>query len=118
MTNSMSDRVATLTEDQAMHLIAFLVSSAEMSLQEPVHYGTLRLIDAASRLIGFMLENGVPDENGFLHNLKDEIDTKKLWSMWDLPGYFEFLREAPATVAAELVRRDVAAPDAAKETGV
>jgi hypothetical protein len=81
-----------------------------------VHYGTLRLIDATSRLIGFMLENGMSDETGFYRELKDEIDVKKLWSMWDLPGYFQFLRDTPPKVAGELIRRDMAAPETDVET--
>ena len=117
MTTENGAPAAVLTEEQAMQMIAFLTSSAEMSLQEPVHYGTLRLIDATSRLIGFMLENGAPDQNGFFGNLKDEIDIKKLWSMWDLPGYYQFLRETPAKVAVELVGRDISAPDCSVETG-
>lgn len=92
-----------LTRDQAMTLIAFLTSSAEISLQEPVHYGTLRLIDGTSRMIGFMLENGVEDDDHFLRDLKEEIDTKKLWAMWDQPAYFQFLRETPGKVAAEIM---------------
>lgn len=99
---------AALTREQAMQLIAYLTSSAEISLQEPVHYGTLRLVDATSRLIGFMLENGEPDETGFFRALKDEIDVKKLWAMWDQPAYFQFLRETPAKVAAEMANRGLA----------
>lgn len=100
---------AVLTKEQAMQLIAYLTSSAEISLQEPVHYGTLRLVDAAGRMIGFMLENGVEDEGGFLRALKDEIDTKKLWAMWDQPAYFQFLRETPGKVAEEMATRGLPA---------
>jgi Family of unknown function (DUF6092) len=100
-----------MTGDQAMRLIAFLVSSAEITLGEPVHYGTLRLVDAASRLIGFMEENGAIGSNDFLRELKVEIDTKKLWSMWDKPGYYQFLRETPGKVAAEMVRRGADSTD-------
>ena len=96
-----------LGEDQAFQLIAFLTSSAEISLQEPTHYGTLRLIDATSRLIGFMIENGYEDEDRFLANLKEEIDTKKLWAMWDQPAYYAFLRETPGKVAAEMSARQL-----------
>lgn len=105
MNEEQIDASVVLTKEQAMQLIAYLTSSAEISLQEPVHYGTLRLVDATSRLIGFMLENGDPDESGFLQSLKEEIDVKKLWAMWDQPAYYQFLRETPAKVAAEMANR-------------
>jgi Family of unknown function (DUF6092) len=93
-----------LTEEQAMQLLAFLTSSAEITLREPIHYGTLRLIDAASRLIGFMLENQPEYAEAFLRDFRDEIDLKKKWCMWDKPAYYGFLREAPSRVAGEIQR--------------
>ena len=93
-----------LTEEQAMQLLAFLTSSAEITLREPIHYGTLRLIDAASRLMGFMLENNPEVTADFLREFKDEIDLKKQWCMWDKPAYYGFLREAPGRVAGEIQR--------------
>lgn len=109
-----SSEPPVLTEDQALQMMAFLTSSAEITLQEPVHYGTLRLIDAVSRLIGFMLENGVDDPDGFYRALKDDIDVKKLWSMWDKPSYYQFLRETPAVVAAAYASRS-GAPSSGSE---
>jgi hypothetical protein len=106
LTTSAHEQAPALTEDQAMQLIAFLASSAEITLQEPVHYGPLRLIDAVSRMIEFMLENGVNDDNGFYRNLKTEIDTKKLWCMWDKPAFYQFLRDTPAKIAVQTVERD------------
>lgn len=100
----MTDRKGVLTEEQAMQLLAFLTSSAEITLREPIHYGTLRLIDGASRLIGFMLENGPEHTDAFLREFKDEIDLKKKWCMWDKPAYYAFLREAPSRVAGEIQR--------------
>jgi hypothetical protein len=93
-----------LDEQQALELISFLTSSAEISLNEPTHYGTLRLVDAVSRMIGFMLEHNPEQSTEFLRALKDEIDTKKVWCMWDLEGYYGFLHELPGKVAAEVVR--------------
>ena len=95
-----------LTEEQAFRLIAYLTSSAEISLHEPTYYGSLRLIDAASRLIGFMLEHDLPTAEPFLRELKAELDTKKVWSMWDREAYYDFVREVPAEVAAEMMRRE------------
>jgi hypothetical protein len=93
-----------LTEEQALELIAFLASSAEISLTEPTHYANFRLIDAASRLIGFMLEHETPRTETFLRAFKEEVDTKKVWMMWDEAAFFDFLRSAPALVAAEAKR--------------
>lgn len=95
-----------LSEDQAFRLIAYLTSSAEISLHEPTYYGSLRLIDAASRLIGFMLEHDLPTAGPYLHELKAELDTKKVWSMWDREAYYDFVREVPAAIAAEMMRRE------------
>jgi hypothetical protein len=95
-----------LTEEQAFRLIAYLTSSAEISLHEPTYYGSLRLIDAASRLIGFMLEHDLPTAEPYLRELKAELDTKKVWSMWDREAFYDFVREVPADVAAEMMRRE------------
>jgi hypothetical protein len=101
-----------LTEEQALQLLAFLTSAAEISIHEPTYYGTFRLTDAASRLVGFMLEHEPPRTGSFLRELKTEIDTKKVWMMWDRAAYFDFLRAVPGQVAAEVKR--VADEDAAR----
>lgn len=93
-----------LTEEQALQLIAFLTSAAEISIHEPTYYGTFRLIDGASRLINSMLENDPQRSAEFLRELKTELDTKKVWMMWDREAYFDFLRATPAMVAAEVKR--------------
>jgi hypothetical protein len=99
-----SGESSVLTEEQALQMIAFLTSAAEISIHEPTYYGTFRLVDAASRLIAFMLENDPPRSEAFLRELKTEIDTKKVWMMWDREAYFDFLRATPAVVAAEVKR--------------
>jgi Family of unknown function (DUF6092) len=104
-------RSCALSEEQALQLIAFLTSAAEISIHEPTHYGTFRLIDAASRMIGFMLENETPRTGAFLRELKLELDTKKVWMMWDREAYFDFLRAVPGQVAREVKR--IADEDAA-----
>ena len=99
-----------LSEEEALELIAFLVSSADSLRTEPSNYGYLRLIDATSRLIGFMLKHDTPRTGAFLRAFKEEVDLKKVWVMWDVEGFFEFVRTAPALVAAEVNR--LAAEDA------
>lgn len=101
---SETDKACVLTEDQAMQLIAFLTSAAEISIHEPTYYGSFRLLDAASRLMGFMLEHDPPRTGEFLRELKTELDTKKVWMMWDRDAFFDFTRAVPAQVAGEVVR--------------
>jgi hypothetical protein len=101
-----------LTEEQALQLIAFLTSAAEISVHEPTYYGSFRLTDAASRMIGFMLENETPRTGPFLRELKTELDAKKVWMMWDREAFFDFLRTVPGQVATEVKR--IADEDAAR----
>jgi Family of unknown function (DUF6092) len=93
-----------LTEEQAFDILSFLVSSAEICLVEPTYYGTFRLVDAASRMMGHMLAHDPERSGEFLRRFKEEVDTKKVWMMWDREAYYDFLREAPAVVAAEVKR--------------
>ena len=93
-----------LTEEQAFDILAFLFSSAEICLVEPTYYGTFRLVDAASRLMGHMLAHDPERSGEFLRRFKEEVDTKKVWMMWDREAYYDFLRAAPAVVAAEVKR--------------
>jgi hypothetical protein len=93
-----------LTEEQALELITFLISSAEISLHEPVYYGTFRLIDGASRLMGMLLENDPESSAEFFKSYKDEIDANKTQMMWNREAYYDFLRRIPAQAATELKR--------------
>ena len=97
-------KTLVLTEEQALELITFLTSAAELCLHEPVYYGTFRLIDGASRMMGMMLENDPRVSAEFFAAFKEEIDTQKTSMMWDRPAYFDFLRSIPAKAAAELKR--------------
>ena len=101
-----SDAPPILTQTQANELIAFLLSSAEITIKEPIHYGPLRLVDAVSRMIGFMEENGAVVEGEYLATLKDEIDVKKQWCMWDKPSFYEFLRETPRGMAEYVLSQE------------
>ncbi len=101
----MDEGKTVLTEAQAEELISFLLSSAEITIKEPIHYGPLRLVDAVSRMIGFMEDNGAVQEGDYLASLKHEIDVKKQWVMWDKPGFYTFLRETPRGMAEYVASR-------------
>jgi hypothetical protein len=87
--------------DQAWELLAYLTASAELCTTEPHYYGTFRLIEAASRLVGFMVGDSEPDGD-WLSEFKSEIDEKKIWMLRDRESYFAFLREAAAKLAGHM----------------
>ncbi|HUY99521.1 MAG TPA: DUF6092 family protein [Thermomicrobiaceae bacterium] len=101
----MAGQELTVSEEQAFELLAHLVASAELCITEPYYYGTFRLIDAASKLAGFLLAGPGDGSREWLEHFKTEVDAKKEWMMWDREGYFDFLRAASGDVAGELKRR-------------
>lgn len=105
----MPEQIA-LTEAEALHLLAFLTASADISVFEPALYGPFRLIDAASQLAGYVLAHDPGDRRAFWEAAKTEIDEKKGWLMWDRDGFQEFLSQMPAKVANELIRSGQSSP--------
>jgi hypothetical protein len=93
-----------LTEDQAHELLAHLVTSAELCATEPGYYGTFRLIDAASRLVGALLAGGADDP--WLAEVRREIEEKKVLMMSDREAYFAFLPEMSRKVGEHLRERE------------
>lgn len=100
----MSQRLA-VTEEELYELLSFLVSSAHLLVNEPEHYGSFRLIDAACRLIGFALESGRLEDDQFLREFKENADRGKLLMMTDEDGFLQFLEDATRDVAREMKRR-------------
>lgn len=94
-----------MTEEKLYELLAFLVSSAYLCINEPKLYGTFRLIDAASRLIEFSREGGQLEDDRFLQRFKESLDERKLLLMTDEGAYFEFLEDATRQMAKEMRKR-------------
>ena len=108
----MSDpsRQMAVSEEQAYELLAHLVCSADICAFEPHGYGSFRLLDAASRLLGCMLEHGADGGRPWLEAFKREVDRKKLWLLSDPDAYGAFLGEVGGEVGAVLRRRALGRP--------
>jgi hypothetical protein len=104
----MSQRMV-VSEDHLYEVLAFLFSSAHLLVNEPHLYGTFRLIDGASRLIGFALEGGQLSDEKFLRQLKEDVDEKKFLLMTDEETYFQLLADATRDMAKEMKSRAAAA---------
>jgi len=94
-----------LTEDDFFEHLAFLIASARLCVDEPKLYGAFRLVDAASRLLGFVLHSRQLQDEQFLQQLKDEIDEKNMWLVSYQERYVAFLDHLTRTVAGELKER-------------
>jgi hypothetical protein len=55
-----------LSEDEALELLAFLVTSARTQVDEAAEYGSLRLLTAAGRLADAIGDRVSPDTRAFL----------------------------------------------------
>jgi len=100
----MSQRMV-VSEEGLYEVLAFLFSSAHILVNEPHLYGTFRLIDGASRLMGFALESGQLEDEQFLRELKADVDEKKFLLMTDEKTYFALLERATRAMAREMKRR-------------
>jgi hypothetical protein len=103
----MSQRMV-VSEEGLYEVLAFLFSSAHILVNEPHLYGTFRLIDGASRLMGFALESGQLEDEQFLRELKNDVDEKKFLLMTDEQTYFALLEGATRAMAREMKRRATA----------
>ena len=65
----MSSGARTLTEDEAIELIAYLLSSARGLLREPESYAVLRMATAADRLAALWAPRATGDLGRFLDDL-------------------------------------------------
>jgi uncharacterized protein DUF6092 len=90
--------------DRLFDLVVYLVSCSRLSLDEPVIYGSFRLLEGASRLI-----DGETDD-AFLLRCREEIEAEKLKMIDDPDGYREFLDRLLREVAAEATRRNLEMP--------
>jgi hypothetical protein len=100
----MTERMV-VSEESLYEILAFLFSSAHLLVNEPHLYGTFRLIDGASRLIGFALDSGQLEDEEFLRRLKEEVDEKKFLLMTDEETYFQLLENATRAMAKEMKAR-------------
>lgn len=98
----------TAREDKLFELVAYLVSCARLSLDEPQIYGSFRLIEGVSRLVEVASELGIEVDDEVIA-ARDSIEREKLRMIDDHEGYRTWLDALLAEVAAEAARRNVRA---------
>src|SRR6266568_7482529 len=70
-----------LTEDEALELLAFLITAARTQLDEAAEYGPLRMLTAAGRLADFIAERASPGTRCLLAGPLKELPDAALRSV-------------------------------------
>jgi hypothetical protein len=76
-------------EERVFELVGYMVTSGRNLLTETPLYGPFRLVDAASRLISILEEEGVGSDR--LQAMRTEIDAGKYSVMSDVEEFESFL---------------------------
>ena len=92
-----------LTETEAVELLALLISSARIQMDEPAHYGPLRLLTATERLSAMVLERSSEKSKDFLQDNLERIPELRM-AMSDVETYSDGLDRLCREVAQCLLR--------------
>ncbi len=92
-----------LTEAEAVELLALLISSARIQMDEPAHYGPLRLLTATERLSAMILERSSDKSKAFLQDNIERIPEMHM-AMSDVETYKSGLDQLCREVAGCLLR--------------
>ncbi|WP_238020052.1 DUF6092 family protein [Dactylosporangium sp. AC04546] len=93
-----------LTEDEALELLAYLVTAARTQLDEAAEYGPLRLLTAAQRLAGCMAPRVSPETRSLLEGPIQHVPQTATRSA-DPDGYAAALDAMCRSLAEHLVTR-------------
>lgn len=92
-----------LKEDEAIELLALLITSARIQMDEPAHYGPLRLLTATERLSSLIHERASDKSRDFLQDNIKHIPEMHM-QMSDVEAYTNGLDELCRQVAECLLR--------------
>lgn len=81
-----------MKEKEARELLIYMLTSAAGLSEEPKSYGPLRMIEAAARLTGLLLETS--PEDPALKAIRSTIDSGRNKSMSDPEGFQAMLQDA------------------------
>jgi hypothetical protein len=99
-----SDATAVMTEDEAIELFAFLITSARSQLDDPCRYASMRLLTAAEELRHRIVDRVTPDTRAILRATEPKTSFAQTHTN-DLEAYTAALDELCAETAGFLVER-------------
>ncbi len=95
-------RQLVLSEEEAVELLALMITSARIQIDEPARYGPLRLLTAAERLSNFIKDRASAEAQSALATLTSEIPNMAMY-MSDEERYVPALDNLCRVIAQLLV---------------
>lgn len=102
----MNEANMALTHDEALELLAFLITSAHGCLRESPDYGHYRLITAAERLARVWRARCSDETALFLEELATRTAPEAAWTDLDPQRYMDYLAECCRAVAHEIKQHE------------
>lgn len=98
----------TLNEDEAIELIAYILTSAQGLLKEPPDYAVLRMVSVADRMAGMWAPRSAGDLAGFLDDLSKRMPLEAARTQGgDLEAFKRYLSEKITELAQIVKERDI-----------
>ena len=98
----MNEANMALTDDEALELLAYLITSAHGCLRESPDYGHYRLITAAEKLARLWGPRCSGDTAAFLEEVATRTATEAAWIDAEPDRYMTYLAECCRAVAREI----------------
>jgi len=105
MGESLPGEAMVLSESEAIELLAFLVTSARIQLEEPLRYASMRILTAAEKLREAIAAKVSPAASAMLI-ATEAVTDKAHSSLADEQGYMSALDTLCGMVAQYLVESD------------
>ena len=98
----------TLNEDEAIELIAYILTSAQGLLKEPPDYAILRMVSIADRMAGMWAPRSAGDLGGFLDDLSKRMPVEAAQTQrGDLEAFKRYLSDKIIELAQIVKQRDI-----------
>ena len=98
----------TLNENEAIELIAYILTSAQGLLKEPPDYAVLRMVSIADRMAGMWAPRSAGDLAKFLDDLSKRMPIEAARTQGgDLEAFRQYLSEKITELAQIVKKRDL-----------
>ena len=104
----MEGQNTALTQEEALEIVAYLLTSAQGCINQPPDYGVLRLVSAADRIARTWAPRASGDLAAYLDDLGTHMPSEAARIDVDLEGFETYLGQQIAALAGIVKQRGTA----------